>query len=86
MNGALANADRGIFHIQNANYWKFYNLEFVDLFLPWSAEKLMRNRFINGPYGVYNRDASNNYFEKIITRNNYETGNSILNPMLTEPS
>ncbi|KAH8594664.1 pectate lyase [Bisporella sp. PMI_857] len=55
--GSLANADRGIFHIQNANYWRFYNLE-----------------FINGPYGVYNRDASNNYFEKIITRDNYESG------------
>jgi hypothetical protein len=24
---SLPNAERGIFHIQNANYWKFYNLE-----------------------------------------------------------
>lgn len=24
---SLPNKERGIFHIQNANYWKFYNLE-----------------------------------------------------------
>jgi hypothetical protein len=26
---SLPNAERGIFHIQNAQYWKFYDLEFV---------------------------------------------------------
>ncbi|PLB53534.1 pectate lyase [Aspergillus steynii IBT 23096] len=55
--GSLANKDRGIFHIQDAEYWEFYDLE-----------------FINGPYGVYARDASNNHYERIITRENYETG------------
>lgn len=25
---SLPNADRGIFHIEGANYWKFYNLEY----------------------------------------------------------
>ncbi|CAE6482741.1 unnamed protein product [Rhizoctonia solani] len=29
---------------------------------------------INGPYGVYSRDASNNHYERLITRDNYETG------------
>ncbi|KAB5595986.1 hypothetical protein CTheo_503 [Ceratobasidium theobromae] len=29
---------------------------------------------INGPYGVFSRDASNNYYERLITRDNYETG------------
>lgn len=29
---------------------------------------------INGPYGVYSRDASNNYYERLVTRDNYETG------------
>ncbi|KAF7558090.1 hypothetical protein G7Z17_g135 [Cylindrodendrum hubeiense] len=54
---SLANADRGILHIEGGNYWKFYGLT-----------------LINGPYGVYNRDSSNNYFERIVTHDNYETG------------
>ncbi|KAL2673953.1 hypothetical protein Neosp_012399 [[Neocosmospora] mangrovei] len=54
---ALPNGERGIFHIQNANYWSFYNLE-----------------LINGPYGIYARDASNNYYEGLSTHDNYETG------------
>lgn len=54
---SLANADRGILHIEGANYWKFYGLT-----------------LINGPYGVYNRASSNNYFERIVTHDNYETG------------
>ncbi|KAH6725047.1 pectate lyase [Leptodontidium sp. 2 PMI_412] len=29
---------------------------------------------INGPYGVYAVDSSNNYYERLITRDNYETG------------
>lgn len=44
-------------HIQDAEYWEFYDLE-----------------LINGPYGVYARDSSNNHYERIITRENYETG------------
>lgn len=44
-------------HIQDAEYWEFYDLE-----------------LINGPYGVYSRDASNNHYERIVTRDNYETG------------
>jgi hypothetical protein len=54
---SLANADRGVLHIEGANYWRFYKLTFT-----------------NGPYGVYVRDASNNYFERIVTHDNYETG------------
>ncbi|KAF1971434.1 pectin lyase-like protein [Bimuria novae-zelandiae CBS 107.79] len=54
---SLPNGERGIFHIEKANYWKFYNLE-----------------LINGPYGIYARDASNNYYERLTTHDNYETG------------
>ncbi|KAJ1323196.1 pectate disaccharide-lyase [Microdochium nivale] len=54
---ALPNKERGILHIQNANYWLFSRLE-----------------LINGPYGVYARDASHNYYEHISTHDNYETG------------
>ncbi|KAK4124540.1 polysaccharide lyase family 9 protein [Parathielavia appendiculata] len=57
LNEALPNAERGIFHIQNAQYWAFYNLE-----------------LINGPYGIYARDASHNYYEGLSTHDNYETG------------
>ncbi|KAF2136189.1 polysaccharide lyase family 9 protein [Aplosporella prunicola CBS 121167] len=57
LGGSLANSDRGIFHIQGVEYWKFYNMT-----------------FINGPYGVYARDASNNYYERLTTHDNYETG------------
>lgn len=31
-------------------------------------------RLINGPYGIYNRDASHNWFERLSTHDNYETG------------
>ena len=54
---ALANGDRGVFHIQPANYWTFIGLE-----------------IINGPYGVYSRDSSNNIYQDLITRDNYESG------------
>ena len=54
---ALPNANRGIFHIQDAEYWRFYNLEVK-----------------NGPYGIYARNASNNYYERIVTHDNYESG------------
>ncbi|KAK7429446.1 hypothetical protein QQZ08_004038 [Neonectria magnoliae] len=54
---ALPNKERGIFHIQDASYWAFYNLE-----------------LINGPYGIYARDASHNYYEGLSTHDNYETG------------
>ncbi|TDZ36205.1 Pectate lyase L [Colletotrichum spinosum] len=57
LDASLANADRGVLHIEKANYWKFYKLT-----------------IINGPYGVYLRDGSNNYFERIVTHDNYETG------------
>jgi hypothetical protein len=30
LNEALPNAERGIFHIQNAQYWAFYNLEYAE--------------------------------------------------------
>lgn len=54
---SLANSDRGILHIEGADYWKFYGIT-----------------LINGPYGVYHRDSSNNYYERIVTHDNYETG------------
>ncbi|KAI9367887.1 hypothetical protein BJX61DRAFT_537696 [Aspergillus egyptiacus] len=57
LDGSLDNDDRGILHIQDAEYWEFYDLE-----------------LINGPYGVYARDASNNHYERLVTRDNYETG------------
>ncbi|KAK1580712.1 pectate lyase L [Colletotrichum navitas] len=37
----------------------------------WKFYKLT---IINGPYGVYLRDGSNNYFENIVAHDNYETG------------
>ncbi|KAL2825039.1 hypothetical protein BDW59DRAFT_172543 [Aspergillus cavernicola] len=57
LDASLDNVDRGILHIQDAEYWEFYDLE-----------------LINGPYGVYARDASNNHYERLVTRDNYETG------------
>ncbi|KAM5344496.1 hypothetical protein ACJ41O_013032 [Fusarium nematophilum] len=57
LGASLANGDRGVLHVEKANYWKFYGLT-----------------LINGPYGLYQRDASNNYYERIVTHDNYETG------------
>ncbi|PGH27790.1 hypothetical protein AJ80_00578 [Polytolypa hystricis UAMH7299] len=57
LDASLPNGDRGIFHIENVDYWRFIDLE-----------------LINGPYGIYARDASNNYYERLITRDNYESG------------
>ncbi|RWA11310.1 hypothetical protein EKO27_g3809 [Xylaria grammica] len=54
---SLPNDERGILHIENGNYWSFYNLE-----------------LINGPYGIYSRDSSHNYYERISTHDNYESG------------
>ncbi|ETS74887.1 hypothetical protein PFICI_13371 [Pestalotiopsis fici W106-1] len=54
---SLPNNERGILHIEGADYWKFYNLE-----------------LINGPYGIYARDASHNYYELLSTHDNYESG------------
>ncbi|KAH7071062.1 pectin lyase fold/virulence factor [Paraphoma chrysanthemicola] len=36
--------------------------------------KFYNLELINGPYGVYARDASHNYYELITTHDNYETG------------
>lgn len=33
LDAALANPDRGIFHIQNANYWRFIAIEYGYTFL-----------------------------------------------------
>lgn len=54
---SLANSDRGVLHVEGAQWWRFEGLT-----------------FINGPYGVYVRDAAHNRFERIVTRENYETG------------
>ena len=32
------------------------------------------DRLINGPYGIYARDASHNWYERLSTHDNYETG------------
>lgn len=34
----------------------------------------MSSRLINGPYGIYARDASHNYYSGLSTHDNYETG------------
>jgi hypothetical protein len=36
--------------------------------------KFYNLELINGPYGIYARDASHNYYELITTHDNYETG------------
>lgn len=33
-----------------------------------------KTRLINGPYGVYSRDSSHNYYERLSTHDNYESG------------
>lgn len=35
---------------------------------------MTNNRLINGPYGVYARDSSHNYYELLSTHDNYESG------------
>lgn len=57
LDASLPNAERGILHVENADWWRFYGIT-----------------LINGPYGVYQRDASNNYYERIVTHDNYESG------------
>ncbi|PLN84775.1 pectate lyase [Aspergillus taichungensis] len=57
LDASLPNEDRGIIHVQDAEYWVFSDLVLV-----------------NGPYGMYVRDASNNRYERLVTANNYETG------------
>lgn len=68
MGGDLDNPDRGIFHIEGAEFWEFYDLE-----------------LINGPYGIYSRDSSNNYYERLITRDNYESGSILCLLILCTP-
>jgi hypothetical protein len=34
----------------------------------------LSNRLKNGPYGIYARDASHNWYERLVTHDNYETG------------
>ncbi|KAL0254986.1 hypothetical protein SLS55_009510 [Diplodia seriata] len=36
--------------------------------------KFYNLELINGPYGVYSRDSSHNYYEKLSTHDNYESG------------
>ncbi|KAI1342579.1 pectate lyase L [Xylariaceae sp. FL0016] len=36
--------------------------------------RFYRLTLVNGPYGVYMRDSSNNYFEQLTTHDNYESG------------
>jgi hypothetical protein len=57
LDSSIASKDRGLFHVQAANYWKFIGIT-----------------AINGPYGFYVVDSSNNLFERIVTHDNYETG------------
>lgn len=73
---SLPNSERGIFHIQNANYWAFYDLEYVSYAQSSSYNPPLStpHRMINGPYGIYARDASHNYYNGLSTHDNYETG------------
>ncbi|PNS18821.1 Serine/threonine-protein kinase gcn2 [Sphaceloma murrayae] len=57
LDAALPNGERGILHIEKANYWRVIGLELV-----------------NGPYGLYARDASHNWYERLSTHDNYESG------------
>ncbi|KAF8608672.1 putative pectate lyase [Ceratobasidium sp. AG-I] len=61
LNGSIPEASRGTIHISSGGAY----WRFIGL------------EIIHGPYGVYSRDASNNYFERLITRDNYETGMQI---------
>ncbi|KAH7259410.1 pectin lyase fold/virulence factor [Fusarium redolens] len=66
LGASLAGKDRGIFHVEKAEYWRFIHITLT-----------------KGPYGVYVKDSHNNYFERLTTHSNYETGfhmqNSISN-------
>ncbi|KAM0186946.1 hypothetical protein ACHAPA_008043 [Fusarium lateritium] len=66
LGGSLAGSDRGIFHVEKAEYWRFIHITLT-----------------KGPYGVYVKDSHNNYFERLTTHSNYESGfhmqNSISN-------
>lgn len=70
---SLPNGERGILHIEGANYWKFYNLEYV-VSPNCSFGRSNTGRLINGPYGIYSRDSSHNYYELLSTHDNYESG------------
>jgi hypothetical protein len=74
LDASLPNAERGILHIEKGNYWKFYNLEYVENVNTSIPRAHIFSRLINGPYGVYARDASHNYYELLSTHDNYETG------------
>lgn len=39
-----------------------------------SNRHLLLDRLKNGPYGIYARDASHNWYERLVTHDNYETG------------
>ncbi|KAF9776823.1 hypothetical protein IL306_004941 [Fusarium sp. DS 682] len=66
LGASLVGKDRGIFHVEKAEYWRFIHITLT-----------------KGPYGVYVKDCHNNYFERLSTHSNYETGfhmqNSISN-------
>ncbi|KYG13547.1 hypothetical protein FVEG_13841 [Fusarium verticillioides 7600] len=66
LGASLAGKDRGIFHVEKAEYWRFIHITLT-----------------KGPCGVYVKDSHNNYFERLTTHSNYETGfhmqNSISN-------
>lgn len=79
---SLPNDERGILHIEGANYWAFYDLEYVlsclvlsyliCLYMNLANHKM--HRLINGPYGIYARDASHNLYSGLSTHDNYESG------------
>lgn len=55
--GSLPGSQRGVFHVEKAEYWRFIHITLQ-----------------HGPYGMYVKDSHNNYFERITTKDNYETG------------
>ena len=77
----LPNEERGILHIEGAEYWAFYDLEYVSSIIKMlNKDRRLYDtdtahaRLINGPYGVYARDASHNHYERLTTHDNYESG------------
>lgn len=57
LGGSIAGNDRGVLHLEDAEYWRVIGLTIT-----------------KGPYGVYVRNSHDNYFERLTTHHNYETG------------
>ncbi|KEY70803.1 hypothetical protein S7711_10051 [Stachybotrys chartarum IBT 7711] len=45
--------------------------------MPNTGNSIIWSTLINSPYGIYARDASHNYYERLSTHDNYETGSQL---------